>query len=520
MPATAITITPRRSVALFALLAMGMVLLSYAVVLATAGLCVYLPYLAVTGMQSLHIQIIFLLIGGVVIAGTILFSIIPRRDEFTAAGPLLERSAHPRLFAELDFIAEVLREPLPREVYLIGDVNAYVGDRGGLLGFGSRRIMGLGLPLLSALSVSEFRAILAHEFAHYYGGDTTLGPWIYKTQTAVARTFRNISSLAESTALPHMFRLMQTLVTYLLSWYFIFFMRVIHFVYRKNEFRADEIAALLAGSEPLSKGLRTIHRADPLWAAYWHSEVSPVIKHGSIPPLCEGFTRFLAAPHIAALADTIISQEIAEPKSEPFDSHPPLKQRLEALEKTPSPDLTPDASPALSLLENPAAVELQFVETMNSQIPKSSLRRVAWDQVGAQVLIPSWRAAVADHTYFLEGYTVEQLPGATRDISQLAYKIKNPKGVLLSQDDRFERAAQLLAIAAALCLIESGWELKSGPGFCYLQRGDHTIEVFTVLHDLRSGELSPEAWAKTSRELGIAEFRLASSTPQQVSTPN
>ena len=79
-----------------------------------------------------------------------------------------------------------LDEPMPREVYLIGDVNAFVADRGGFMGFGSRRVMGLGLPLLSILSVSQFRAVLAHEFAHYYGGDTSLGPWVYKTQTAIS----------------------------------------------------------------------------------------------------------------------------------------------------------------------------------------------------------------------------------------------------------------------------------------------------------------------------------------------
>src|SRR5262249_56977700 len=99
-----------------------------------------------------------------------LWSRVPRSDSFKPIGLRLDEAVHPALFAELQTIAGALGEPLPSEVYLVGDPNAWVADRGGRLGFGTRRIMGIGLPLLGALNVSEFRAVLAHEFGHYYGG--------------------------------------------------------------------------------------------------------------------------------------------------------------------------------------------------------------------------------------------------------------------------------------------------------------------------------------------------------------
>jgi Zn-dependent protease with chaperone function len=52
--------------------------------------------------------------------------------------------------------------------------------------------MGLGLPLLRVLTISQLRAVLAHEFGHYYGGDTKLGPWIYKTRSAIGRTLDSL----------------------------------------------------------------------------------------------------------------------------------------------------------------------------------------------------------------------------------------------------------------------------------------------------------------------------------------
>ena len=63
-----------------------------------------------------------------------------------------------------------------------------VAERGGVMGAGSRRVMGVGLPLLDLLTVPQFRAVLAHEFGHFVGGDTRLGPWIYKTRAAIGRT--------------------------------------------------------------------------------------------------------------------------------------------------------------------------------------------------------------------------------------------------------------------------------------------------------------------------------------------
>jgi heat shock protein HtpX len=160
-------IAPRRSIAFFALLSLVMVMASYLFMISLAVLCVYLPGLILVETESANIQLLLLFAGGVVVAVTLLWSLIPRREKFQAPGLLLERSMHPKLFTQLDEISAVLKEELPRDVYLIGDVNAFVANRGGTLGMGSRRIMAIGLPLFSVLTVSELRAVLAHEFAHY-----------------------------------------------------------------------------------------------------------------------------------------------------------------------------------------------------------------------------------------------------------------------------------------------------------------------------------------------------------------
>ena len=316
-------IAPRRSVALFALLAVAMVVVSYVLIVLLAVAFVFLPYLAFTNMEHPPAQLGLLVLGGIVVVATLLWSLIPRRETFEAPGLLLDAAAHPRLFAELNAIAAALNEPLPREVYLIGQVNAFVADRGEVLGFGSRRIMVIGLPLLFTLTVSEMRAVLAHEFAHYYSGDTKMGPWVYKTQSAMIRAFQNIASLRELGRIA-VLQFVNLVATFILKWCFIFFLRVTNFVSRRKEYRADELACLVAGAEPMVQGLRKIHGASMAWAPYWNSEVAPVLDQGCKPAIADGFPRFLAAPQIEVQVTKGIEREIAEGKSGPFDTHPPL----------------------------------------------------------------------------------------------------------------------------------------------------------------------------------------------------
>ena len=513
MPSAGIVIAPRRSAAFFAFLAIGLVVFTYALILLIAAACVYLPYLLLVAMHTLHAQVVILLLGGLVIAGTILFSIVPRREKFVAPGLLLEPSAHPLLFDEIERIAADLNEPVPREVYLVGNVNAFVTDRGGLLGIGSRRVMGIGLPLFSILNVSELRGVLAHEFAHYYAGDTRLGPWTYKTQSSVARTFRNIGSIGESVSLPGLFRVMQSVVSNILAYYFVFFLRVINFISRKAEFRADELACLVAGSGPVLQGLRAIHGAALAWPAYWNSEVSPVLNAGSIPPIAAGFATFLTAPNIAVQVDQGIQKEISEGKTKPYDSHPPLKDRLAALGNIKGRDIPADTRSAVSLLNDPNSAELRFVQGLNPELNRTPLRPVRWNEISELVTIPSWRSAVAEHAAALCGLTVEAVPDVLKDLPRMCAKMKDPPGTLLDRDQRAAYATHILSVGCAIALLDSSWTVREQPGLIYFERDQEQLRIFALVQELRSGSLTPESWKARCRELSIADLPLAAPSP-------
>jgi heat shock protein HtpX len=502
-----VEIPRRRSMTLFAVFAVAMVVGSYVFVVLLAAACVYIPYLILFGADSFSPQSLILFLFGIVIAATMLWSLIPRRDQFSAPGMLLDRSTQPRLFAELDGIAQALNEPLPREVYLIAAPNAFVADRGGVMGFGSRRVMALGFPLLSLLTVSQFRAVLAHEFAHYYGGDTSIGPWVYKTKTSITRIFENIGSVGELARIA-VLGIMYVVVASVLKAYFLGFLRGINLVSRRQEYRADELACIIAGRQNLIDGLQAIHRAAAAWSVYWNNEVAPSLNDGSLVALGDGFARFVSVPEISAAVGKSLEARLQQETTGPYDTHPPLRERIAAAQKLADSPASQDGQSAITLLENLPSTEVKFVEECVPDMRPGSLTHVSWDEVTKRVTIPSWQKFVTEYAEPVRGVTAETVADQMPMFREIGSRIRDPKGMLLSPPQRTARAGGLFATALALALIRNGWELEVGPAIFHIRRGDQEFNPFDALNQLMAGKLSREAWSDRCRELGISQLLL------------
>jgi Zn-dependent protease with chaperone function len=153
---------PAGSLTWRAAIALALTVGFYALALFMVGFLVWLPYASVVYLR-LNALTGKLAIFCVIAAFIILKSVVPRPDRFTPPGPELAPDRHPRLFAEIQRTAESAGQPMPAEVYLVPDVNAWVSQRGGVMGIGGRRIMGIGLALLQMLKVSELHAVSRHQ---------------------------------------------------------------------------------------------------------------------------------------------------------------------------------------------------------------------------------------------------------------------------------------------------------------------------------------------------------------------
>ena len=91
------------------------------------------------------------------------------------AGIRLKRDQLPILFGEMDTLREQMDVSDFDEVILIDEMNASAGEHRsrGLVGR-KTRALSLGMPLLEALNVDEFRIVLGHEIAHLARGHSNL----------------------------------------------------------------------------------------------------------------------------------------------------------------------------------------------------------------------------------------------------------------------------------------------------------------------------------------------------------
>ena len=480
------------SIARRAALAIALLIGFYVLAIGIAVALLVIPYEAYSNDIRLPGKVLVICVAG---AGIILWSILPRFDKFKPPGPQLTPEDQPKLFEMVTSVSRATAEGMPKEVYLIADVNAWVAQRGGILGIGSRRVMGLGLPLMQILSVTQLRAVLAHEFGHYYGGDTRLGPLVYNMRGAIGRTVYNLARQNSILYKPF-------------AWYGSGALRLTQGVSRQQEHAADELAARTVGAKPLADALRAIHSGAIAFVPYLQQEVSPLLGLSVRPALAEGFAQFLAARKVEKAVTEAMGRAIAEDKSDPFDSHPPLRERLAELAKLAQGTIPEGDAAAASLLRGLDALEAELLAFITGRPEIKSWRSVDWERVGNEVYLPNWKETAAEYQQGLQGLKPIDFPQITSDLIGFGKRFSK-KGELPSPDVLKQRASQAVGAAFAKALHKNSWALRADPGEPFrFFKGGAQIEPFSVLNQLASGELSKDAWEQKCRETGFAYWDL------------
>lgn len=348
--------------------------------------------------------------------------------------------------------------------------------------------MALGVPLMGLITVSQFRAVLAHEFGHYHGGDTKLGPWIYKTRSAIWRTLAQLEA-AES------------ILAFLFSWYGKMFLRVTLAISRAQEYAADRMAAQVAGARAMIEGLKQLHRGAVVWDGYMTNEVVPVLNAGFSPPLASGLLHFLRSPDIEKPVAESLEHELENGKADPMDSHPSLPERIAALKELPD-QRREDTRPATDLLENFSSVDATLF-LVDEGSP--DLRTVAWDDIVEDVWVPRWQSQIERQAAALTGLTIFDLRHASQN-GTIQRKFRDPDGFLPTPEQRNEMAIGVAGGVLALALFSTGWKIHALPGELYCEKDGESLEPFAVMGKVARGEMTEEEWSNLCTRLGIADL--------------
>ncbi|NVB77439.1 MAG: M48 family metalloprotease [Kofleriaceae bacterium] len=473
------------------------------------GLCwVGQWFLRVLAAGHGSIWFLALAIGSFIAAGVILWSTFPRFDKFEPPGPEVTAEEQPALFAEIARICALTGEQLPRHVYLMFAMNAFVAQRGGIMGFGSQRVMGVGLPLMRVLQVSELRAVLAHEMGHFAAGDTRLSPWIYKTRNAIARTEINLVRVARkaaevATLIYWLFRI----VIAPFKWFGIAFMRITQSISRAQELSADRLAARIAGPEQLVEGFKKTHGGSLAHQLFLSTELSPLVEDGRLPPVGEGFSKFLETPLAAKMLEDVVAGALEDTDHDPYDSHPPLRERVEALESVDWEAIEIDPRPAIVLVENAEAIEHRLVAASIAR----EVTPITWEEVG-QWWIARWRMTAERVARSAGALTVATIPSAPHQLRRLCEAIEGTDTASKIPNERLTEWAQpVLGTALCVAMMNAGFTLETGIGEpVHARRDGLTLEPFVDMSRYLAGELSADDWRKLWADVGLADYRLGS----------
>jgi heat shock protein HtpX len=504
------------SLAIRSVFVVVLMVLFYALAIAACAALVWLAigaFRLLADTQNVRAMAFLVIVAGAcgVAAAIIAWSVLPRFDRFEAPGPEALEEEYPRLFAEIRSIAAATGQPMPEHVYLDTTVNAFVAQRGGIMGIGSRRVMAIGVPLMRALQVDELRAVLAHEMGHFYGGDTRLGPWIHKTRGALARTVHNLARVRQSDE--EWIQLMFGAVQAPFRWFFMGYMRFSQAISRAQEYSADAVAVRTAGARALIDGLKKTHAAAIAHPLYLRSEVLPLVHRGALPAVGDGFSQFLARARFTKLLDEVVSHEMAEGTSDPYDSHPPLRDRIAAASAiagaggaSGDPSADPSAGPsAIDLIDDPERIETDLL----ARAVDLKLAPVGWDSTTA-LWIAAWRDEIKEARTVLDDVRVD---GIALDVRSLCRRASRLGGEAIDEDSADELRAWWIhtaGAALAVLLLDAGFSTTAriGEPFQFTRDGV-TVEPFSELAKLLADETSSIAWRDRWTEIGLAERKLA-----------
>nr|WP_298136065.1 M48 family metallopeptidase [uncultured Pseudomonas sp.] len=185
---------------------------------------------------------------------------------------------HPKLFAFLYQLADEAGAPRPHRVYLSARVNAAVFYDLSIFNllFPSRKNLEIGLSLVNVLTLSELKAVLAHEFGHFAQRSMAIGSWVYIAQQIAAHVVAKRDALDKLLGLISRIDLRIAWIGWLLSLIVWSIRSLLDTVFRlvvlaqralsrQMEFQADLVAVALTGSDELVHALHKLQSADEAW---------------------------------------------------------------------------------------------------------------------------------------------------------------------------------------------------------------------------------------------------------------
>jgi Zn-dependent protease with chaperone function len=292
-----------------------------------------------------------------------LVGIIKPKPSATLSMPI-DLEKHPQVKEIIAEVAGNLETRMPDHVILNAQPGFFV-TQGSLESGGTvlkGRILSLGLPSMRSINVTQLKAILAHEFAHFTGNDTAYSVFVAPVYRGI---YGSIGSLQKGNIGGRIGGMMAILqypsVQYLVS--FMYYFQIIDGMLSRNrELRADWIAASHYGSDSFRSALKEV--------AVSSSMFSNAMKQITLRNDAELFASLAEAQAQLEPLREGIEKQLEQYSENEFDSHPSLRTRFESLPDFPARQAVDTRVPYEMFDEDAARLSAATVQRL--RIPQQS----------------------------------------------------------------------------------------------------------------------------------------------------
>lgn len=206
----------------------------------------------------------------------------------------------PKIFQFINEIALAVGTSFPKRVYLSPDVNASVFYDSSFwsMFFPIKKNLQIGIGLVNTLTVSELKAVIAHEFGHFSQRSMKIGSYVYNVNQILynllydnssfedlVRKWENINSYFA------FFIALSAKIVAAIQWILRKVYELVNINYlslsREMEFHADQVAANVAGSDPMATSLQRLSLSDYAYESvltHYNEKVSEAIITDNIYP--------------------------------------------------------------------------------------------------------------------------------------------------------------------------------------------------------------------------------------------
>lgn len=187
----------------------------------------------------------------------------------------VSRQQQPELFSFIEKLTREIGAPFPKKIYFSADVNASVFYDSGFwsMFLPIRKNLQIGLGLVNALTLSEFKAVLAHEFGHFSQRSMKLGSYVYNVNHVIFNLLydnQGYGKILEGWGnISGYFAFFATITVRIvqgIQWVLQQMYGIINKTYmslsRQMEFHADAVAASVSGSRSLASALLKLDLAN------------------------------------------------------------------------------------------------------------------------------------------------------------------------------------------------------------------------------------------------------------------